>query len=120
MVFKYHQLVYKENTKFAAAKDRTPDQQPTPAQSLLFSAGWTRRRKIRENRILFSGSKCSFCVSINSHFVQDKKMTSTFKFQYPHQIIHVLSLHDTQIISITPKLFTIILISLRPFLWLVP
>jgi hypothetical protein len=33
MVYKYHQLVYKENTIFAAAKDRTPDQQPTPAQS---------------------------------------------------------------------------------------
>jgi hypothetical protein len=33
MVYKYHQLVYKENTIFAAAKDQTPDQQPTPAQS---------------------------------------------------------------------------------------
>jgi hypothetical protein len=33
MVYKYHRLIYKENTKFAAAKDRTSDQQPTPAQS---------------------------------------------------------------------------------------
>jgi hypothetical protein len=38
VVYKYHQLLYKENTIFDAAKDWNPDQQHTPAQSA--SANW--------------------------------------------------------------------------------